>query len=48
MVPEPMAKAMGATPKKDIERHLKLVSSQSAEEAEERDLAEWQAENAAA
>ncbi|MEU0398358.1 hypothetical protein ABZ208_37570 [Streptomyces sp. NPDC006208] len=25
MVPESMAKAMGATPKKDIERHLKLV-----------------------
>lgn len=27
MIPEPVAKAMGATPKKDIERHLKLVSS---------------------
>jgi len=27
-VPEPMAKAMGATPKADIERHLKLVASQ--------------------
>lgn len=26
MVPAPMAKAMGATPKKDIERHLKLVA----------------------
>ncbi len=28
LVPEPMAKAMGATPKRDIERHLKLVASQ--------------------
>lgn len=29
-VPEPMAKAMGATPKKDIERHLRLVATQAA------------------
>lgn len=35
MVPESMAKAMGATPKKDIERHLKLVASQPEPEEEE-------------
>lgn len=29
MVPESMATAMGATPKRDIERHLKLVSDQA-------------------
>lgn len=28
MIPESMATAMGATPKRDIERHLRLVSSQ--------------------
>lgn len=39
VVPETMAKAMGATPKKDIERHLRLVAGEtahpSAEETEE-------------
>lgn len=40
LVPEPMAKAMGATPKRDIERHLKLVASQPQPEPEPVDEAE--------
>lgn len=32
MVPEPMAKAMGVAPRKDIERHLKLVAETVVEE----------------
>lgn len=36
MVPESMAKAMGATPKKDVERHLKVVSDEAVLEAERR------------
>jgi hypothetical protein len=48
MVPAPMAKAMGATPKKDIERHLKLASARSTEEREADDTADWQERHAEA
>lgn len=35
-VPEPMARAMGAHPKQEIERHLKMVASQHEGQSEER------------
>lgn len=35
MVPEPMAKAMGATPRREIEQNLKLVAEQKAMQAEQ-------------
>jgi hypothetical protein len=41
LVPEPVAKAMGATPRKDVERHLKLVSEHRPEpEPENREQSE--------
>jgi hypothetical protein len=39
MMPEPIAKSMGATPKKDIERHLRLVAAMAPEDAAEEEAA---------
>jgi hypothetical protein len=47
MVPEPMAKSMGAVPKKDIERHLQLVATQPQEEQEARQTQEREERHAA-
>jgi hypothetical protein len=41
-----MAKAMGATPKTEIERHLALVATKPPADKEAEDLAAWQRQSA--